>query len=115
VQRQRLVVAGKGDKGGGGGGWESPIFTEIWDPPLLKWLEEDYYFCDAPLPIPSLYPSKMYMKLGIVTKSSAKKHSLRVHHRPANISGFFGKKKNIKFSLPLPPSKHCTHYNCSLS
>ncbi len=31
-----------------------------------------------------------------------------LHHRPANILGFFGGKKNIKFSLPLPPTKHCT-------
>ncbi len=27
----------------------------------------------------------------------------------ANILGFFGGKKNIKFSLPLPPMKHDTH------
>jgi hypothetical protein len=24
------VVAGEGEEGGGGGGWESPIFTEFW-------------------------------------------------------------------------------------
>ncbi len=30
------------------------------------------------------------------------------HHRPANILGFFGGKKNLKFSLPLPPTKHDT-------
>jgi hypothetical protein len=29
VKQQRLVVAGEGNKGGGGGGWESPIFTEL--------------------------------------------------------------------------------------
>ncbi len=29
VKQQRLVVAGEGDEGGGGRGWESPIFTEF--------------------------------------------------------------------------------------
>jgi hypothetical protein len=33
---------------------------------------------------------------------------IKRHHRPANILGFFGGKKNIKFSLPLPPTKHDT-------
>jgi hypothetical protein len=50
VQRRRLVVAGEGDEGGGGRGWESPIFTEFWDP-LSEWPEEDY-FCNAPSPTP---------------------------------------------------------------
>jgi hypothetical protein len=30
------------------------------------------------------------------------------HHRPANILEIFGGKKNIKLSLLLPPTKHCT-------
>jgi hypothetical protein len=30
------------------------------------------------------------------------------HHRSVNILGFFGGKKNIKFSLPLPPTRHDT-------
>ncbi len=34
MQPQRLVVAGEGNEGGGGGGWESPIFTEFWNPLL---------------------------------------------------------------------------------
>jgi hypothetical protein len=34
VQRRRLVVAGEGGEGSGGGGWESPIFTEFCDPPF---------------------------------------------------------------------------------
>jgi hypothetical protein len=29
VKQQRLVVAGEGNKSGGGGGWESPIFNEF--------------------------------------------------------------------------------------
>jgi hypothetical protein len=29
VKQQRLVVAGEVDEGGGGKGWESPIFTEF--------------------------------------------------------------------------------------
>jgi hypothetical protein len=33
-----------------------------------------------------------------------------VHHRPANILGFFGGKKTSSFlSIPLPPTKHDTH------
>ncbi len=29
------------------------------------------------------------------------------HHLPASILGCFWKEKNIKLSLPLPPTKHC--------
>jgi hypothetical protein len=36
VQQWRLVMAGEGDKGGGGRGGESPIFTEFWDPPCER-------------------------------------------------------------------------------
>ncbi len=41
-------MVGESDEGCGGGGWESPIFTEFWDS-LSEFPEEDY-FCDAPLP-----------------------------------------------------------------
>ncbi len=30
-------MAGEGNEGGGGGGWESPIFTEFWNPLLIEW------------------------------------------------------------------------------
>ncbi len=35
------------------------------------------------------------------------------HLPPAKILGFFGEEKKIQCSLPLPPSKHRTCYNCS--